>query len=370
MPDDFRIPWWLRQLPDLWPRDTPTIPEQLRCPPGFHRGRPGEGCVPDAPPPPPPSTEPGTLTEVDEGFVAPTPPPRVVPRPPKVPAPLPPAPPGPTVVDRSTGRYFPGRGSPTPTTVGLLLSVLGTLVFGPYFTSSDRAYREELERRTLPGPPRRGRPRRVESTTEPEVNCTLNPLHPNCWQTLPRAPGWWMPAPTRRTPRVSTPGQRPRTVPTGPSPLPQPRTRVPTVPAPSPAGWLLGDPIPGPGYDPFTYTPAPAPAPRAAPRPGTRRRPRVAFPLPFGDPGLPGSVARPIPRRVTQPLTPQPLPRPRLPPAPTLTPLQDPVLQAQPQPLRKPTSANPCTTERTARRRRQRECKQYTTKTIRVCADK
>jgi hypothetical protein len=96
-----------------------------------------------------------------------------------------------------------------------------------------------------------------------------------------------------------------------------------------------------------------------------------------GSPGFPGTAQpRVAPRTLTpqQPSTRSP-PRTRTPttprpsPPPSLTPLQDPVPTSQPQALRKPTSANPCTTERTARRRRQKDCKSYTTKTIRVCAD-
>lgn len=387
MPDDRGYPSWVPTwVPDLFPGSTP-FRDPPPCPPGTRR-LVGGGCSTPTEPAPPPK-----LVEIDEGFVAPVLIPRPNTRPPKVPGPVgpPPAPPAPapgapgggSVVDRTTGRYFP-RGPAAPRTLPGALSVGGALLwvwamaFGPSlgFGWRERSLFDPLPRNA--GPPRRTRPRgTVVSPNAPR------PFWDETYRPGYRSlPDWLRPArgpfPTsRRIPtNVATP--LPRTVPTRPRTLPGGRSTVQPLPAPAP--WGLGDPLPSPGYDPFTYAPAPAPAPRAPPRPAPRTRDPIRWPLglPFG---LPGSVPAPSPR-TRSPLTPQPTPSspsqptprapplPRLPPAPTLTPFDQPVPRSQPQPQRKPTEANPCTEQRTERRRRQKDCKRYTTKTIRVCADK
>lgn len=380
MPDDLNSPWWLRIIPTLFPHDTPTIDEQLRCPPGTRRGRPGEGCVPDGVS----GDQQGRLVEVPgDAFVGPVPTPRV-PLPPKVPTAPPPAPPAPDPVlprapapspaDMSTGRYFPrGAAGATATTAGLLLYVLGAGVIGPYlgYGWRERSFFDPLPRNA--GPPRRRRPRTV--ATPDEFPFGEDPYAP--YRPMPRFPATGLPIPLpRRLPNApfGLPDVRttpPRTVPTRPRAVPGTQTPVRGLPAPSPTGWTLGNPIPGPGYDPYTYAP---PTPRTAPRPTPRTRNPVR--LPFWSPfGLPFGEPAPVPgTRVPRPLTPQPTtrapPRVRLPPPPRLTPLQDPVPHSLAQPQGKPSEANPCTAQREARRKRSRDCKRYTTKTIRVCADK
>jgi hypothetical protein len=175
---------------------------------------------------------------------------------------------------------------------------------------------------------------------------------------------------TPRSPSVDAPARAP--LPNRPRALPSTRTPVRSVPAPAP--WGLGDPLPGPGYDPFTVAP-PTPTPRPAPAPrAVRPRVPVGFPdFPWLD--VPGrSVPRLEPGTRPSPLTPQ---QPRSPPrtsrppkAPTdLTPIQDPVPPSLAQPQPRPTQSNPCTAQRAERRRRQKKCREFTTKTIRVCAD-
>lgn len=358
MPDDFRLPWFPRIR---FPENTPRIRDQLRCPPGTHRrlgAGPDAPCVSDGPAPP------GTLVEIPaDAFVGPVVP-RPVPRPqipPKAPTAPPPTAPPPTaspsggsVVDRTTGRYFPrGRTLPLPTLpqaaarAGLVLWVLGTLIFQP----TERLMREAgtLPRPRSAGPPRRGSRRAPVAAPIgfPEFIKIIGPF----------------PIPTGgadvRAPTVST---RPRT-------LPGTRTPVQRVPAPTGSPWgAPGFPLPSPAYDPFTVAP-PTPRPIHAPagRPAGRPRPRVLPFLPGF--GLPGGQPRAVPRTLTpqQPRARDPLTRP---PAPSpLTPV-NPGLSPLPQFQAKPTSSNPCTTERTARRRRQKDCQSYTTKTIRVCADK
>jgi hypothetical protein len=383
---DLPFPWLPRVLPgDLtWHTGEPSIVDQVKCPPGQVR-RPGGRCGPPPPdpghivlvptPPPAPSPpRPGARPPKDEAR-GPLPPP--LEPPPAAPPPrVEPAPPvtRPPVFPNVRGRALPrGVLNPVLGTTGAIAWVLGTLVFGPYFTRSDRDYEEELERTSTRGPPRR-RNRPGGTAQADEYPWGRDPYGP--YNPLPRFPGTGMPIPLpRRTPnaparlpRVGIPA--PRTLPTRPQPLPR---TVPTVRGvPAPAGWTLGDPIEGPGYDPFTRAP-PTPSPRTAPRSTPRTRSPVRLPvwLPIGDPV---SVPRIGDRPRSTPLTPQQpsssSPRPRFPPRPTLTPFDEPVPTSEPQGLRKPTESNPCTTERTARRRRQKDCKRYTTKTIRVCADK
>lgn len=398
---DWIIPWIPRIIPQL-PRNTPTIDEQLRCPPGTHRGRPGEGCVPDEPPPPPRLVEiPGTPPTPREPTGRERPPkntdargplPPIIVEPPLPPVQPPPVSPGPapaSIPDATTGRYFPRASAPAPRGTfstllgvgGLLAWVLGTLVIGPYFTTTTREYEEELRRTSTSGPPRRTRRRPPSAEDLPPYYRYEGP-----W---PYTPGMPAPGPIplpRRTPRApATPRSGPAgtALPAPARPRTLPGTRTPVQGVPAPAGWTLGDPLPGVGYDPYTVAP-PTPAPRASPRSAPRTRSPVWLPVwfPIGDPvSRPAPTGRPRVRPLTpqQPSSPRPLPRqpvpqpapiPRLPPGPTLTPFDEPVPTSQPQGLRKPTSANPCTTERTARRQRQKDCKRYTTKTIRVCADK
>jgi len=165
MPDWF--PWIPRGFPLPSPGGTPSIPDQLRCPAGSHRELGTGRCVLNAPPPPP------TIIEVPTAPPEPREP-RPGERPPKPPdegrgpLPLPPVVPPPPAsvespVDRTTGRYFPRQGRPAPRGVlgpalgvpGALAWVLGTLVFGPYFTGRTREYERELERTSTAGPPRR-----------------------------------------------------------------------------------------------------------------------------------------------------------------------------------------------------------------------
>lgn len=371
-------------LPGLPPDPGPGIHDQIACPPGSHRplgGGINAPCVADAGRDAPPKR-----TEIDEGFVGPAPIPRDTIRPPKLPPgtappgptlPPPPTSPGPSPADalpRSLPSQLPIPRStrPLPTLgavagrLGALAWVLGTLVFSPYFLP-------RVPQRAQ-GPPRRTTRRTV--TSPGDINCGPGATDPFCYMPLPRQPGGKIPERTpdapAGSPRTGSPAGR--SVPDRPRTLPGTRTPVRRVPAPTPAGWTLGDPLAGPGYDPFTYAP-PTPrvaTPRATPRPATR--PRVGFPLPFGLPRVdPGFGTRPLttqPRPLTpqQPARARPGVRPS--PPPTLTPFNDPVPTSQPQAFRKPSSADPCTAQRTERRRRQRECKRYTTKTIRVCADK
>lgn len=405
-PPDF-IPYIPSIIPLLPPRDTPTIEEQLKCPAGTHREI-GRGCVPDPPPKRveipivfdpdtggtrecmtddecqnpqrhrPPPCPPGTTRSGPGGTCAepfkiprppkeargPLPPPIIVP-PPVVPAPAP----SPSPVDRTTGRYFPRSTARLPTLVeaasraGLILWVLGTAIIGPFVGYRERSLFDPLPRSAGP-PRRRGRVRVATPEADPGFRVTY-------------PPGTGLPIPLPRR----TPDARPRTVTPQPGrgPLPArpralPRTGTPVSPVLAPAGWL--EPIPGPGFDPFTVAPpTPSPAPRPAPAPARPRvGPRVTFPLGLPLPlGVPvRSFPRVAPRDFPSPLTPQQPTRPRTPlrpQQPRLTPFNDPVPVSQPQALRKPTSANPCTAERTARRRRQKKCREFTTKTIRVCAD-
>lgn len=356
------LPRWFIDIFDT-PRNTPTIPEQLPSQPR----RPGQ---PNSPPKSP--DEPGTLTEVDEGFAGPLPVPRDTVRPPKLPpgtaptsSPLPGG--GGSPADTLPPRLPAGRPARLPATasvLGALAWVYGALVFGPFF-------RGVVPQPRTAGPPRRNTRRPPVATSTPRFDCTWTggALDPGCWQPMPRAPGARIP----QGGSLDDPASSSPTVPARPRTVPGTRTPVQRVPTPAqfPAPWGLGDPLPGPGYDPFTVAP-PTPAPRAAPpRPGARRTPVLAPLLPgwISDPT--GSPTRGVPRVRPRPLTPQQparaQPRGRTTP---LTPLQDPVPRSEPLGLRKPTSANPCTTERTARRRRQQECRRYTTKEIRVCADR
>src|SRR5688572_15974819 len=143
--DDFSIPSW---FPRFWerPRTTPRIVDQLKCPAGQHREI-GRGCVPDTPPPPPvlvqlPTAPPSPSTrdtsrdrppKLDEAR-GPLPP--VIVTPPVTPPPVVPSTPPPgSVVDATTGRYYPRvRTVRLPnlfeaaSRAGLVLWVLGTLV--------------------------------------------------------------------------------------------------------------------------------------------------------------------------------------------------------------------------------------------------
>lgn len=330
--------------------------------------------LPQDPPPPPKPSPIGKLGEIDDAFVAPIPPPIARPNIPKVPAPPVPQPPG-APAPPATPPAGPGP-APTPTgpspadvlprqqlpsslplprqrmlplpTAATVLGVLWELVFLPYF---------ETPVRSIPtGPPRRTRPRSTVVDSP-----TAAPGRPGTWPQ-PRIPAptgdptdeWNPPLPTR-----------PRTV-------PRTSTPVRTVPAP---GWTLDDPLDFPGYDPFTHAP-PTPQPRAPARPFPRTT-GPDFPFPIGWPvDLPVRVPRGVPSGrpgplspIGDPLTGQPS-RPRgARPVKLPSPL-DPVLDPLAEPRRPPTEANPCTSQRTERRRRQKKCKEFTTKTIRVCADK
>lgn len=378
------IPWIPRLWPLLPPRSTPTIDEQLRCPPGSHREL-GRGCVPDSPPPPPTVVElpgappppreprPGARPpKSDDAFVGPVPVPVPVPQPTPAPAPTTSSP-----VDRTTGRYFPrDRTTRLPTLpeaasrAGLVLWVLGSFVFSRYF---DRSPLERAQHPAPSGPPRRTTRGRIDTLPAPRP-WPADP-YPD-YRPLPGFPRIPFPLPTESPRATHSPRGtvRPRV---DPRALPRPRTAVPTVPAPVYQPGVF-EPIPGPGYDPFVVAP-PTPAPRSVPRSTPGRRSPVRLPVWWpGQPVLPGTGA---PGRVRPgPLTPQqptssPRPRPPLtpqrPPQPTLTPVNDPMSGLSPQPgFRKASPSDPCTEARAERRRNQRECKRFGTKTIRVCVDR
>lgn len=379
-------------------------PEDHRepCPPGYTRGGPGGACArpftpsdpfPDPiqpPPPAPPTQSRGPLV-----------------LPPEV---LPPQPvlPGPSPADQLPPPRFPRtvapaaavlRGVARSTIAGILGWMYGTLIIGPGIISQ-REYDAELGRVSTKGPPRR--------RTNPQVTGDVvpDPRVPR------RVPGpFSVKLPSRRKDPSTGPTSRPVLLPNDPCllygegcgdinsrlrrtigteepvlapPRPLPRTSPTVRGVPAPAGWTLGDPIEGPSYDPFITappTPSPIHAP-TAPRTVPSGRPRV-LPLLPGWIADPRSVPRVSPRTVPRsPLRPQqpssprtspprtPLPRKAPAPFNPLTPLQDPVPRLDPTRLQPPNEANPCTVERTARRRRQKECKRFTTKTIRVCADK
>lgn len=372
---EFIIPWIPRLIPLIAPRSEPLVlPTTPRRPggPPLPPKVPTVTQVPEPPAPAPPRdpARPGAPRppkSPDEAFLPP-------PAPPTIPTPAP----SPSVVDRTTGRYFPrSRTVRLPTLpeaasrAGLVLWVLGTLVFEPYL-------RGPLTRPQPSGPPRRTR----------RPNTAVNPDAPFEWvpgRNIYRLPQPRFPASPfpRRSPRATTtPVRTPGTVSPRPGPLPGGGTTVSPVPAPRVVEQPRQFPQPEAplGYDPFVLAPpTPAPAARPAPRGAPRTGPRIAFPLGFPVPSAPRSVPRTRTRPLTpqQPLTPQPTPssppsssRPRLPPAPRLTPFDAPVPTSQPQYRAKPTEANPCTAQREARRGRQKDCKRYTTKTIRVCADK
>lgn len=381
MPDDTNNPGWFPSwVPDFFPRhDRELLP---KCPEGSHL-RIGQGCVPDGTPRGPSTTETGRQTQIDEGFAGPLPVPRDNVRPPKLPsAPAPRTLPSP--VD-SFPRQLPVVRGPAPAAavLGAIrdLSVAGTLsfvwalAFGPMlgYGWRERSLFDPLPRNA--GPPRRRTPR---------VG-TISPNAPRPFWDETYRPGYrslpdWLrpirgPFPIPRTwsiPDVDSPTalpQRPRT-------MPGPRTRVPTVPAPAPTGWTLGDPITGPGYDPFTVAP---PSPRPSTRPAPRTQPRSpAFPFPIGDffdfpdaRDVPGLSPRSPPGRVN-PRTPATPPRVQPPRQPTLTPINDPVPFSQPQPQRADPCARAETAQREKRRRRAKECKRFRTETrkVRICEDK
>lgn len=404
MPDFPIDPRDLLNLPGIWdrirPRNTPSIRDQVKCPPGQHRDLATGACVADPPPrlvevpAPPGAPRPPTGRERpphDESRgPLPLPPvqPPVTPAPPPVaPAPSPAdvLPPRGPVFPRTTPRgvepTIPAAAAAIPAAV---LAVLYSFVFYPYFRSSPL---ERAQQRTG-GPPRRGG-RRTTTATPPAPRPYWDTTYRPGYRGLPA----WVPRGVLIPVPGADPYGTPRTVPSRPGAVPRSQPTVRTVPstrsAPAPveARWTLGDPLPGPGYDPFTRAPAPAPAPRAAPRPAARpgSRPRVVFPLPFGVPGVgpgpfspaltpqpraPAPNSPPLPRQPTPRAPPRSTPRPVPAPPPQLTPFNPPVPTSQPQVKSAPTEANPCTAQREARRSRQKSCRSYTTKRIRVCADK
>lgn len=405
--EDFEIPdYWFQPFvnPTSRPRRRRRTPPDT--PPGTAE-RPLPVFGQPYPAPPSVTNETGSLRQVpaDDAFVAPIPPPRIV-VPPKVPTPTAPPPPvtgpPPSVTGPSPADAFPRQlpiGRSVPVAAGVLraardLSVAGvlswvwTLAFGPSFGFGwrERSLFDPLPQPT--GPPRRTR--RPGATVSPNAP---QPFWDQTYRPGYRGlPGWLRPIrgpfplpggvdpSTRSVPDVRNP---PRAMPTRPRTLPGGSSTVSPVLAP--AGWTLGDPIAGPGYDPFTYTPPPSPAPHAPPRAIPRSTPAdfpwpdgFNYPSPFGNPRV-GTRPR------TRPLTPQPTPRapprttpgtppraqptPRPQPPPGLTPFNTPEPQSQPQ-----YSADPCgaaaNTAQREKRRRRKECKRFTTKTIRVCADK
>lgn len=347
-------------------RCEPVVGQPPPCPPGMTRGGPGGTCASpfklvELPEPLPPKEArgplPGRIITPPKGPPGSAPsgpsPADVLPRAPSYPQTLP------------VGRSVPVSASVLARvrqlSIAGTLSFVWALVFGPYLTGPLIARPS--------GPPRRTR----RPTTDEDVPPFFRyegPFPRYIPTGAPPVPLPSQPQPGARSiPRAQP---QPRALPTRPRTLPGAGATVQPVLAP--AGWTLGDPETGPGYDPFTVAP-PTPSPRAPARPFPRDR-DLPFPLPsglsfpIGDPlrSAPGTIPRRLtPQRPPRPATP---PRVRLPPAPRLTPISSPVPRSEPLGLRAPTEANPCTTERTARRRRQRECKKFTTKTIRVCADK
>jgi len=423
VPDWF--PWIPRGFPLPSPGGTPSIPDQVRCPAGSHRELGTGRCVLNAPPPPP------TIVEVPTAPPEPREP-RPGERPPKPPdegrgpLPLPPVLPppvaAPSPVDATTGRYFPRSARPATRGVlrpllgvpGALAWVLGTLVFGPYFTGTTREYERELERTSTRGPPRRRNPPKQpdENVIEPPFPMRFPGYRffPTVVMPLPHLPAK---RPTNNPRRYTNPPPVPyqespferirRTLGTEEPPVsprsravPGPRTSVPVMPVEPSLIWGPVHPETVVDYDPYT-TYSPTPSRRIQPFPTSNPVPRQAptgplglplqgpwfDPFPFAVPRtgrgtrrVPSPRARPL--NPQQPLTPQPrpTPTPRLPtvpaPGPGLTPIQDPVGGLSPQPgFRKASPPrDPCTEARSARRRRQQECKRFKTKTIRVCADR
>lgn len=242
-----------------------------------------------------------------------------------------------------------------------VLSWVWALAFGP----SIGTFALPEPRPAGRGPPRR-RARVVDTATPPAPRGYLDRTTPRSYPGLPPwlRPNILVPLPETIDAPIN-PRHGRRTLPTRPRTVPGGSSTVSPVLAP--AGWTLGDPIVGPGYDPFTWAP-PSAQPRAPGQPFPREQP-VDFPWPASLPFAPRGTGRPRPTpRTRTPLTEQPLPRPA--PTPTLTPFDEPVPRSQPQPRPQPYQANPCTAQRTERRRRQRDCKKFTTKTIRVCAEK
>lgn len=304
-------------------------PEQHRpppCPPGQTRSGPGGRCA-----------------QPFDRARGPLPAPILRPPPPATPA---------DVAPPRARAPRPGRISRVGSALGGVYAwVLGTLVFGPYLgTSSDW--------KPLPqssGPPRR-KGKKVRTRLPPELERERIKILGPVW-----IPEYGVDPTTRRNPRVFSP----QPLPPRPQPMPRKGPSVRTVPTPT--GWTLGDPIPGPAYDPYTYAP-PTPSPRRPAQPFPQPR-APAFPFPTGLPLDPRLAPRRVPRLRDRPLTPQPR-RVQLPRQPTFTPNPNPSPLAFAQPLAQPTQSNPCTAQRTARRRKQKQCKKFTTKTIRVCADK
>lgn len=243
---------------------------------------------------------------------------------------------------------------------GVYAWVLGTLVLGPYLGGDD----------WQPAPRSSGPPRRTRRPPGPSQDVPPFYRYEGPW---PYTPGTALPGPipmpsTRRT---TAPGRNTRGIPAPralpPRPRSMPRAQPTVSPVPAPAPWTLGDPLPELGYDPYTVAP-PTPAPRRPAQPFPQPR-APAFPFPTGLPLSPRVGTRRTVRSTPRTLTSQPR-RVQLPRQPSFTPNPNPSPLAFAQPMAQPASSNPCTAQREQRRRKQKACKKFTTKTIRVCADR
>lgn len=400
-----RIP--LPVIPVLPPRDTPSVPDQLRCPPGQHRDLGTLKCVDDATTPPKLvelregelPCPPGTRRVPNIGCVTlpgpdPSMPDRVIVPPPSI------CPPG-----QVRGQYgncvpiwTPNPFEGMPRNIGSALRGLTQFWLGELGKPRPKPAprRRRAPRRTRPparpprrtAPPRpppappRPAPPRVVPPSRPVVPIprglpTINPIGMvlEFWKRYTDAIGERTKNPRRggnrtraqfpRMPPVSIPV--PATIPVE-LPRPQPRTR--NVPSPAP-----------------TTQPRPAPSPAPRPRPAApRARPLLSPSLLLGSISGPilgllaprvSSVPRPTLGRVT-------LPRQRLveisdpmrnPIGDPLTPIKSPVPGLQPGRVTVASPTNdPCAVRARDARRRQRarrkQCKKFTTKTIRVCAER
>ena len=382
---DFRIPLPLPSVvPLLPPRNTPTIRDQLECPEGYYRSIKTGACIPK--PEGAPSTRPPTVFDPDTGGIRPCATDDECENPEDHQPP--PCPPG------YTRSGFGGKcarpfvpGFPALSFLGLIERYLGKKAPrrspGP---SRRRAPRRRAPppkrpparpRRPPPGAPVRRTPRRAIPWPDGFPAPTLNPIDfvIDQFYELTRDLG-------QRTGMNRRGGNRTRMPPTRMPPvtIPVPST-IPVVlprPQPMPARRTSNaEPVPGvPARAPITRR-APAPRPRSAPRsvlrsvlPGVLSNVLVGLlsPALFSPPTAfalsPMPRAQPQPRPAPRPLSPQPIGDP-------LTPVQGQQLGfatvASPD-------ADPCAVRARDARRRQRkkrkECKKFTYRKIKVCADK
>lgn len=413
--DDFTLPSWFPRF-DL-PRDTPSIEDQLKCPPGTHREL-GRGCVPDEAP-----TRLGGLTEVFDPLPPVDETPNKAPCPPgTVRSPFGDCRDVPRVIDPSTGAPRPCSTDDECENPELFRKCPPGLFWNgsrcalpwtpnPFIRASEitsavlhRIAAAVLGDLGAPAPKRAPGPSRRPSRRRRPAPRKRPPARPN------------RPAPAPRMPPRVVPGNLPMS-PTNPvqfilrefelytRPLgerrqnprrggartrarfpPLPPVVMPTVPP-------LEVEIPRPAQRSRSNAPTPAPAPAPARSATPAPSPRVvsrSIPSPLSNPllglglGLLSSplFSPPAPRARTS-LNRQPSARRVEIRDPIRDPIGDPFTPLQPQPrqqqqigrltVAEPTN-DPCAVRARDARRRQRqrrkECKRFVTKTVRVCADK